>query len=66
MLREALLPELDQELASTRKLLAAVPEARTGFRPHPRSWTLGELSLHLANLLTWLPSTLESSVPSAR
>jgi len=58
---DALLPELDQELATTRKLLAAVPEARTSFRPHPKSWTLGELGLHLANLLTWLPMTLKST-----
>jgi len=60
-IRDSLLPELDQELATTRKLLAAVPEAKTAFRPHAKSWTLGELSLHLANLLTWLPSTLKAT-----
>lgn len=60
-LRDALLPELDNELATTRTLLTLVPASRTSFRPHPRSWTLGELSLHLANLLTWLPSTLEAT-----
>jgi len=60
-LRDALLPELDQELATTRKLLALVPESKTSFRPHAKSWTLGELSLHLANLLTWLPSTLKAT-----
>lgn len=60
-IRDALLPELDQELATTRTLLALVPESRTSFRPHPKSWTLGELGLHLANLLTWLPSTLRST-----
>jgi len=60
-LRDALLPELDQELATTRKLLALVPESKTFFRPHAKSWTLGELSLHLANLLTWLPSTLKAT-----
>ena len=60
-LRDTLLPELDQELAATRSLLAAVPEASTSYRPHPKSWTLGELSLHLANLLTWLPMTLRST-----
>lgn len=60
-LRDALLPELDQELATTRTLLALVPEAKTSFRPHPKSWTLGELSVHLANLLTWLPMTLRGT-----
>lgn len=60
-LRDALLAELEQELATTRLLLAAVPEAKTSFRPHPKSWTLGELALHLANLLSWLPLTLEGT-----
>ena len=60
-LRDALLPELDQELATTRAVLAAVPEAKTSFRPHKKSWTLGELSLHVANVLTWLPITLRST-----
>jgi uncharacterized damage-inducible protein DinB len=60
-IRDALLPELDQELATTRKVLEAVPEARTGFRPHAKSWTLGELSLHVANVLRWLPMTLSST-----
>ncbi|MSR63902.1 MAG: DUF664 domain-containing protein [Planctomycetes bacterium] len=59
--RYILLPELDQELATTRTLLTAVPEAKTSFRPHPKSWTLGELGLHLANVLTWLPMTLRST-----
>ena len=60
-IRDALLPELDQELASTRKLLELVPEAKTSYRPHRKSWTLGELSLHVANVLTWLPTTLRST-----
>ena len=60
-IRDALLPELDQELATTRRLLELVPEGKTSFRPHPKSWTLGELALHLANLLSWLPSTLKAT-----
>jgi uncharacterized damage-inducible protein DinB len=60
-IRDALLPELDQELASTRKLLELVPEAKTAFRPHAKSWTLGELSLHVANILTWMPKTLQGT-----
>jgi uncharacterized damage-inducible protein DinB len=60
-IRDSLLPELDHEFATTRKLLASVPESKTGFRPHPKSWTLGELSLHVANVLTWLPATLKTT-----
>jgi uncharacterized damage-inducible protein DinB len=57
-IRDSFLPELDQELATTRALLVLVPEAKTSFRPHPKSWTLGELALHVANVLSWLPATL--------
>jgi hypothetical protein len=60
-IRDALLPEFDQEQRTTCSILAAVPEAKTSFRPHPKSWTLGELSLHVANVLTWLPMTLRTT-----
>jgi hypothetical protein len=55
---EALLPEFDHEMAGTRAVLERIPEAMVGFRPHPKSWTLGELGLHLANLPTWATLTL--------
>ena len=57
-IRDALLPEFDQELKVTRAVLAALPERATAFRPHPKSWTAGELSLHIANLPAWLVTTL--------
>ena len=55
---QALLPEFDHEMASTRAVLERIPEAKVSFRPHPKSWTLGELGLHLANLPTWATMTL--------
>ena len=58
-IRDSLLAELDQELASARRLLEAVPPDRAGYRPHEKSWTLGELSLHVASVLTWQIFTLE-------
>jgi uncharacterized damage-inducible protein DinB len=61
MIWEALLAELEAELGGTRVVLALVPEQHTGFRPHPKSWTLGELALHVANVLTWLPITLRTT-----
>ena len=37
---EWLLPEFDAEMASTRKVLAAVPEEKFGWRPHAKSFTM--------------------------
>lgn len=55
---QAILPEFDQEMATTRVMLARVPEDRAGWRPHPKSWTLGDLVSHLANLPAWGVYTL--------
>ena len=34
---QMLLPEFDQEMANTRRMLEVVPAADHGWRPHPRS-----------------------------
>jgi uncharacterized damage-inducible protein DinB len=43
-----MLQELEQEAATTRRVLERVPDARLGWRPHPKARTLGELALHVA------------------
>ena len=50
---EMLLPEFDQEMASTRRLLALVPDAEAKWRPHPKSYSIGDLAAHIANLVLW-------------
>jgi uncharacterized damage-inducible protein DinB len=50
---QVLLPEFDHEMKITRTVLERIPDAKASFRPHPRSWTLGELGAHLANLPVW-------------
>ena len=52
-LADMLLPELDHEAAVTRLLLERAPESRLSWTPHPKSWTLGDLCLHLAQLPLW-------------
>jgi uncharacterized damage-inducible protein DinB len=47
-LAQLLLAELEQEAQVTRRVLQRVPEARMGWRPHPRSFSLGQLALHVA------------------
>lgn len=49
----ALIPEIDQEMATTRRLLGLVPEPDAAWKPHPKSMSLGELAIHLPNLLRW-------------
>ncbi len=52
-LRQLTLGDLDHELASTRRVLERVPEEHLAWRPHEKSWSLGELAFHLANLAYW-------------
>lgn len=49
-LNQILLPEYDQEMATTRRLLERVPEDRFDWQPHTKSMTLGRLANHLAEL----------------
>ena len=60
-LTDALLPELDHELAVTRKLLERVPEDRVEWKPHDKSFSLGQLVAHISNLPRWGQLTLEQA-----
>ena len=48
---ENLLPEFDQEMAATRRVIERVPDGNPDWKPHPKSFSLA----HLAQLLAWLP-----------
>lgn len=50
---QAALGDLEMELETTRRLLASIPDEHLAWRPHERSWTLGALAAHTANLLHW-------------
>jgi uncharacterized damage-inducible protein DinB len=45
-----LFPDLESELATTRRMLERVPNGNNDWRPHAKSRTLGELATHLAQL----------------
>ena len=47
---DAILVELDQESAITRRILERVANDRLRWKPHDRSMSLGELASHLATL----------------
>jgi uncharacterized damage-inducible protein DinB len=56
---EGLLPEFDQEIEATRRVLERVPEERLAWSPHEKSMTLGQLASHLANLPVWTRLSLD-------
>jgi uncharacterized damage-inducible protein DinB len=55
---ETLLPEYDEEMANTRKMLERVPEGKWTWKPHEKSMPLGRLAGHLAELPTWAVHTI--------
>jgi uncharacterized damage-inducible protein DinB len=57
-IKDSLLPELDHELATTRRLLERVP-GDFDWKPHAKSMSLGQLAGHIANLSWWGSMTLE-------
>jgi uncharacterized damage-inducible protein DinB len=50
---DALLPEYDHEMGTTRRVLERLPDAEFGWKPHDRSMSLGDLAQHVAGLVMW-------------
>jgi uncharacterized damage-inducible protein DinB len=58
---DALLPEFDHEVATTRKLLERLPNDDLGWKPQEKSMTLGALATHVANIGTfWCTQTMNA------
>jgi uncharacterized damage-inducible protein DinB len=51
--RDSLLAEFDHEMAVTRRLLERLPDGKFDWRPHEKSFTLGGLATHLAQIPHW-------------
>lgn len=62
MLLQSLINEFEHEVESTRKLLHAVPQKDIHYKPSPISWTMGELSQHIATIYYWYVGTLTQDV----
>ncbi len=57
---DALLPEFDHEMASTRKMLERVPDAKWTWKPHGKSMTMGDLAVHIMGMAGWTVDTLKT------
>ena len=56
----SLLPEFNQEMATTRKFFERLPEDKLNFKPHEKSMALGRLAGHIAEMAGWGTTTLET------
>lgn len=57
---QMLLPEFDQEAATTRKVLDRCPEDKYAWKPHEKSFSMAELATHVANVSGWVPLTMSA------
>lgn len=58
---QTLLPEFDEEMKNTRKVLERCPDEKWNWKPHEKSGTLGWLAGHIATMVGWVPVTLTTT-----
>lgn len=58
---ELLLPEFDQEMASTRKVLERIPQDKMTWKAHPKSNTIGWVGSHLVEMVEWCGGGLKTA-----
>jgi uncharacterized damage-inducible protein DinB len=49
-LADSILMELDQESQMTKRVLERIPDDKLTWKPHPKSYSLGQLALHIASV----------------
>lgn len=53
-----MLPEFDLEFANTRRTLERVPLDKADWKPHEKSFSLGDLAFHVSDIPRWVPVTI--------
>ena len=47
---DGFIAEMEQEAVATQRVLERIPQAHLSWRPHPKSFSLGQLALHVATI----------------
>jgi uncharacterized damage-inducible protein DinB len=58
---EMILPEFDQEMEKTRKVLERLPDDKLDWQPHPKSHTIGWNANHVTDMVNWIVVTLSTT-----
>ncbi len=53
-LNEPLIAELEREAIATRKIFESIQDEHWNWKPHEKSYTLGALSTHIADITGWV------------
>ena len=61
-IKDALLPEFDHEMGTTRRVLERTPGDKLAWKPHEKSMSMGQLAGHLANIPHWMDAILHHTV----
>ena len=56
----AFLKEIESEAAASKKCLERIPETSFGYKPHPKSMTMGYLTLLVAEIPLWIKYMVET------
>lgn len=58
---QTVLPEFDQEMATTRRLLERVPSEKGDWKPHQKSFSLAHLAQLVAMMPGWITNALQET-----
>jgi uncharacterized damage-inducible protein DinB len=58
---DTLLPEFDQEMATTRRVLERVPSEKGEWKPHAKSFSMAHLAQLVAMIPNWIGETLRKT-----
>ena len=58
-LKQLALGDLGHELETTRRVLERVPEQHLAWKPHAKSFSLGQLATHLTQIPFWITTTIQ-------
>jgi uncharacterized damage-inducible protein DinB len=54
----SIIPEFDNEMATTRRVIERVSDEKLGWKPHEKSMTMGHLAAHLGEMVAWTVPTI--------
>lgn len=56
---QSMIPEFDQEMATTRRVLERVPSDKNTWKPHEKSFSIGHLAQLVARMPGWITMTVK-------